>query len=183
MKKLLVTLAAVLVSVSSFAQGTLVFNNRGLANPSGSGTYNSPINGVTDPATAGAQLYIVDAGGARTAIPGTQVFRPAPNQQYFTGPITVTVPNQPPGTAGLRFVIRAWQGGTSYETSSMTGESAIFTVAGGLGGVPPTGAPITPPGLGGPGGLDPAGFTIVPEPSTIALGLLGAAALLLRRRK
>src|SRR5688500_16507395 len=109
MKKLLVTLAAVLVSVSSFAQatsGTITFNNRGLSPAQAGGTpYNAPINGVTDVASARAQLYLVSgATGSETYTPLTplQLFRPEPNEEFFVGPVSVTVDGQAPGTAGLR---------------------------------------------------------------------------------
>jgi hypothetical protein len=185
MKKLLVTLAAVLVSVSAFAQGqfgTIVFNNRNLTAPGG-GTYNAPINNVTDPANAHAQLYLVTGSGATavyTPLTPLQVFRAAPNQAFFTGPVSVEVTGQAPGTSGLNFVVRAWEGAT-FETSGNKGESPVITVAAGLGGTTAGGAIFLPPDLGGPTGLQT--FSLVPEPSVIAFGLLGAAALLYRRRK
>jgi len=185
MKKLLVTLAAVLVSVSAFAQGqfgTIVFNNRNLTAPGG-GTYNAPINGITDPANTHAQLYLVTGSGASavyTPLNPLQVFRASPNQAFFTGPVSVDVTGQAPGTSGLNFVVRAWEGAGTYDTATARGESALITVAAGLGGTTQGGAIFLPPDLGGPQGLQ--SFTI-PEPSTIAFGLLGAAALLYRRRK
>jgi hypothetical protein len=80
--------------------------------------------------------------------------------------------------------MRAWEGsaGSTYASvlaaGGKTGKSNIINV-GPLGGPDPS---------GGPDFLDPfmtgmTAFSLVPEPSTIALGLLGAAALLLRRRK
>jgi hypothetical protein len=180
MKKLLVTLAAVLISASAFAQGTIVFNNRNLTAPAG-GTYNAPITGNTVGATA--QLFLVTgAAGSETYTPLTPVntFRAAPNNAFLTGPVQVEVPGQPPGTTGVRFVVRAWQG-ASYDTATERGQSAIITVTQPLGGTPTGAPPITPPDLGGAQGLQ--SFPVVPEPSTIALGLLGAAALLYRRRK
>jgi hypothetical protein len=46
---------------------------------------------------------------------------------------------------------------------------------------PPLGGEVTPP----PNliGLTPFQFFLIPEPSVLALGVLGAATLLLRRRK
>jgi uncharacterized protein YdeI (BOF family) len=44
MKKLLVTLAAVLVSVSAFAQGSINFNNRNLTSTTGA-IYHQSVNG------------------------------------------------------------------------------------------------------------------------------------------
>jgi hypothetical protein len=72
-------------------------------------------------------------------------------------------------------------GGASYETATQfIGESAPVNIAG-LGGVnPTTGAIVPTPDLSG---LQSFNLRVVPEPSTIALGVLGAAALLYRRRK
>jgi len=184
MKKLLVTLAAVLVSVSSFAQGTITFNNRGLSPATAGGTpYNAPINNVTDPASARAALYLVTgATGSEVYTPLTplQTFRASPNQAFFVGPVSVAVDGQAPGTAGLRFVVRAWQGAANWDAAVIRGQSELITVAAGLGGTGPGGV-FLPPDLGGVNGLQ--SFALVPEPSTIALGVLGAAALLYRRRK
>jgi hypothetical protein len=56
-----------------------------------------------------------------------------------------------------------------------------------LGGVPPTGGtPITPPSLTGWGNENGSGFElnqVAPEPSTIALAVLGVGALALARRR
>jgi hypothetical protein len=173
MKKLLVTLAAVLISASSFAQGTVNFNNRNLTRPDGT-TYHAPILGNTVGATA--QLVQIGAGGAVTPLTPTHTFRAAPNNQFLTGNLIVEIPGVAAGTVGTVVRMRAWQG-ASYDAAAEKGESANITL-GALGGTPASGPPLTPPNLDG---LE--SFTVVPEPSTIALGVLGAAALLLRRRK
>jgi len=181
MKKLLVTLAAVLVSVSSFAQGTLIFNNR-------TQTGDAP---VTRPGGAGAgagitaQLYLV-SGGTLTPLTPTTTFRTTSAAAAFfvteINPFTITgiLPGQP---ATVR--MRAWETAAgSYEASIapgsqfLRGESNDVTISQ-LGGTPAGGAPIPTPSLNGLQGFALA----VPEPSTMALGVLGAAALLFRRRK
>jgi hypothetical protein len=183
-KTLFAIIAAAFVSVSSFAQGTVIFYNRGLTGPNGT-TYNAPVCGISDPATAVAQMYLV-AGpdGARTFTPLLPVntFRAFPNQQYLAGPVPVTVPGQPPGTTGLQFVVRVWQGAPSYDSAVLRGESNIFTV-GPLGGARANGQIFLPPDLGGPGGVGGLQFYLCPEPSTFVLGVLGAAISLCRRRK
>src|SRR5687768_2090221 len=98
MKKLLVTLAAVLVSVSSFAQGnfgTVTFHNRNFATPNADGQIHVPIGGVTDVASARAQLYLVENGNY-TALTPLQTFRPSPNQTFFVGAVTVPVTGKAP---------------------------------------------------------------------------------------
>ena len=182
MKKLLVTLAAVLVSVSSFAQGSLIFNNR-------TQTGDAPVTrpgGLGAGAGITAQLYLVGAGGVLTPLTPTTTFRTTSAAAAFfvteVNPFVITgiLPGQP---ATVR--MRAWETAAgSYEASVapgsafLRGESNDVLIPQ-LGGTPAGGgAPIPTPGLNGL-----QGFALVPEPSTMALGILGAAALLFRRRK
>ena len=176
MKKLLVTLAAVLVSASTFAQGTIFFNNRTSAGdvrvfaPDG-------VSGAGTLGTVNAQLFLQPAGGG-SLVPLTPAttFRTGAAASFFVNPLDVTVPGFAPGTSAT-VVFRAWQG-ADYASATIRGESAPWTIAA-LGGVNPgTGAIVPTPDLAGL-----VSFTLVPEPSTIALGVLGAAALLYRRRK
>jgi hypothetical protein len=182
MKKLLVTLAAVLVSVSTFAQGTIKFNNRL------TGQVDAPVSlpggtvGAGSLAGATAQLYLIPAGGgAPVALTPPTTFRntSAAAMFYVNEPLSgVIVPGVPAGsTANIQ--LRAWVGGSSYETATQfAGASNIIPVS--LGGTPAQGAPIPDAVLSGLQGFQ---LRAVPEPSTIALGFLGAAALLYRRRK
>jgi hypothetical protein len=181
MKKLLVTLAAVLVSVSTFAQGTIKFNNRL------TGQVDAPVSlqgvgtGAGSLPGAMAQLYYIPTTGPAVALTPATTFRNASAAAmfYVNEPLTgVIVPGVPAGsTANIQ--MRAWVGGASYETATQwVGESNIIPVS--LGGVPAQGAPIPDAVLSG---LQAFALRPVPEPSTIALGVLGAAALLYRRRK
>jgi hypothetical protein len=181
MKKLLVTLAAVLVSASTFAQGTILFNNR---TPTGDARVSRP-DGTGAGAGITAQLFLVGAGGTLTAIPGTTTFRETPAAAtFFVNPTSVSVPGVAAGTAAT-VRMRAWATSAgSYDAAiagaGLAGESNDVTISQ-LGGTPAGGgAPIPDPGLSGLQGFT---INIVPEPSTMALGLLGAAALLYRRRK
>jgi len=179
MKKLLVTLAAVLVSASTFAQGTILFNNR---TPSGDARVFRP--GGTEGAGAGitAGLFLV-SGGTATLIPGsTTTFRTTPAAAtFFVNPIQVTVQGVPVGgSATVR--MRAWETSAgSFDAArggaGLWGESNDVLVQN-LGGQIP-GEPARTDAL--LTGLQE--FTLVPEPSTMSLALLGAAALLYRRRK
>jgi len=103
------------------------------------------------------------------------------NQGFLNGaPFTVTSGVVVGGTAGF-YQMRAWTGGSSFDTATgKRGESAItgITFAGLTGGgtsLPPTDLNLH------------SSFAItsvaVPEPATIALGLFGAAGMLIRRRK
>jgi len=185
MKKLLVTLAAVLVSASTFGQGTINFNNLVTARGINAPVLRADGTGAGSGATpANAQLFLVGGtAGAKTytAIPGVLAFRtsPAAAQGYVANPGQVTVPNIAGGQQ-VTVVMRAWDG-ASYDAAAASqnlafGTSNEITLTLGNAGSPPS-VPADLVGL--------TGFTIlaVPEPSTMALGLLGAAALLYRRRK
>jgi hypothetical protein len=179
MKKLLILSACVLATAGALAQGTVNFANTpttlitslstGLGVPTGSmtvGLYYGVV-GTTDPTIM-------------TLLKTTGI---APVLGRYTGG-TVTTPATTAGGAAAVFEVRAWSGAyASYEAAvaagnSIVGRSGLVNVAvtGNPAGVPPT----APAGLGAPA------FTVanvVPEPSTIALGLLGLGALLIRRRK
>jgi hypothetical protein len=176
MKNLLGMLAAGLVSVTAFGQGTLIFNNR-------TGNVDAPVSRRIDGTGAGAgvtaQLFLVGAGGSLTPLSPTTTFRTtSAAAAYYVNQQIVAIPGVPPGgSATVR--MRAWAGATWEESINSRGESNDVLVNG-LGGIPPAGgAPITDPILTGL-----QSFAIgVPEPSTMALGLLGAAAFLCRSRK
>jgi hypothetical protein len=181
MKKLLFTLAAVIVSVSSaFAQGTVLFDNRP-ASGDAPITLEDGVTGAGGIAGIKAELDLV---GGTTAAPtytpvGTTTFRGTSGAlaKFITSVETAVAGVPAGGTATL--VVRAYNG-ADYASSTTFGQSPQFTVSG-LGGTPPTGGPALPsPDLSG---LQPFSVHTIPEPATIALGVLGAAALMLRRRK
>jgi hypothetical protein len=121
------------------------------------------------------------------------------NNRFRVTTGATTVDGVAPGnTVGL--IVRAWDatGGKSYADSTLKGKSANWTSKP-LGGIDANNNIIITPKLDGfasfslaasaAGPVGPVGPTTVPganqipEPSTIALGALGAAALVLRRRK
>lgn len=165
MKKLIIALAAVAITTSAYAQGTVQLNNRivGVVDakvllPDGSGA----AAGFT------AQLWGGPEGGTLAALTPTTTFRTGNAAGYVT-PIDVVVPNVGIGSKAT-IELRAFNG-ASFGASSIFGRSKAITVTLGGGNLPPAALQ----------GLE--GFTLVPEPSTIALGILGGAALLLIRRR
>lgn len=169
MKKTLLTLAALALAGSAYAQGTVTFstfnNTVSVSQALGGGLAGSQY-------TAGLFL----AGAAADAAPIIS----AP---FFDGLGWIQPPDNDaviPGVGvngSVSVEVRAWETGKTFATSTKTGSSGAFTV-GPLGGPNPPNLPVTSPNLD-----NMPAFTITPEPSTIALGALGVGALLLRRRK
>jgi hypothetical protein len=173
MKKLLVALAAVLVTAASYGQGQVNFNNLDALADKSKGIYRP--DGTTG-AGAGitAQLFLVGAGGVLTALTPPTTFFTDPGAEFLLNPVDVTVPNVA-GGGSATFRVQAWDTQLGSYTAALAanglrGESGDFVNKVGGGTLPPENTVFT-------------GFTMVPEPSTIALGVIGAAALLLRRRK
>lgn len=183
MKKAILLFAGILATVAVMAQGSLNFTTFQ------TGVVNAKVtDGVGGPA-AGADFWaglywgtskdslapVVLVGQTDAAKwdfgTGTKV------GYVFAGKILIK------GASGAGFIkMVAWAktGGNTYAAAlgkAKTGESNIIPVTlGDDAAVPPT----TPGSLGGPPALQ--GFAVVPEPSIIALGVLGGIALLLRRR-
>jgi len=180
MRKLAVALCLTATALTALGQGTINFATRwGASDP--------PVNAqvtLGGTAVAGAdylaQLY-VDNAGSLTAVGDPVAFSEGARAGYVSGG-EVSVPFVAPG-ANATIVMRAWAtaSGADYEEAAanpagILGESGSITIA--LGGVG------TPPGPAADLiGLQGFELQVVPEPSTIALGLLGLAALALRRRK
>lgn len=163
MKKLILAVAAVMVSVAAFAQGTVTFNNR--------------VTGVVDARVitadgagvgAGytAQLFGGPSGGALAALTPTTTFRTSSAAALgYVNAVVVEVP-------GVAAATKATLQMKVFQGASEVGASAPITITLGGGTLPPANLE----------GMQ--GFTVVPEPSTIALAAIGGAALLfLRRRK
>lgn len=187
MKKLILTAAAVLVSLSVYAQGTVNFANTTGSLVTDATLANASVNSLQ-------QIYVAlywapesDPTNLRQigAISSAPVGTPTPGRflagTRSTGPETA-------GGASAIFQVRAWElaYGSTYEAAiaapnmggrpAKRGSSNTFTATtGNPGGTPATTA-------GALTGLQ--SFAVdVPEPSVIALGVIGAGALLLLRRR
>lgn len=207
MKKTLLTVVALGFAVAAFGQGQVnlinlvsgvvrapvfgpessdptksIQGNTSIGIPAGDAQYNSSVwvagTGFT------AQLWGGPVGGTMEALSPTTTFRAATSaaQAGYLNGVTVVVPtvgyNQP-GT----FFLRAWdnKGGTitswtqvEADLTILRGESATFNL-------------ILPGATGGSAnmvGLQSFNLhTAIPEPSVIALGVLGIGALVLFRRR
>jgi hypothetical protein len=185
MKKLLLLACSMLAAVGVYAQGTVNFAN-------GAAGVNAPINvdvpgGSPAPVSTAngpwlAMLYAGPAGTLEGALTST-IVSGSPSALGTTPGYVLggarTITGIPSGTAAV-LQIRAWRSdlGGTYEAAlaaqggNYVGRSAPITVT--LGGGPTPTPNMT--------GL--ASFVIpVPEPSSIALGLLGLGAIALIRRK
>jgi hypothetical protein len=105
------------------------------------------------------------------------------------GGTAIGLPGTSTGSAGSAQVeLAAWYSGggvTSYAAAVAAGVPAGTSEVGilnGLGGSNPTGPPSFSPDLAGLG-ITSFSLTTVPEPSTIALGVIGASAFLMRLRR
>jgi hypothetical protein len=186
MKKLLITAAAVLATLNMYAQGTVNFGNG-----SASRIFVDAVGGTAASAALGyaAALYyapdgttdesaFIQLGGAATT---------------FTGGIvaggTRTAPTATPGGFGM-FQIRAWTTAyaNSYEAALLAPRTDGLNKAGKgnivrIDTANPLATPSPEPAVPLTGLTAFAVTPIVPEPSAIALGILGAGALLLLRRR
>jgi len=176
MKKLLIALAAAFIAVASYGQGQVVFANK-VGTAVDAPVFLNALNSGTGPGpTWSAQLFLVGANNSLTPLGTPTSFRAAGTgaaaiaDRYWNNQ-TVDVAVAPGANAD--FVVRAWQTAAgSYDASAGKGQSAQFTVAVGGGTLPPSNLTTLQ-----------SFAVVVPEPSVIALGALGASALLFRRRK
>lgn len=190
MRKLAIALLIACTTASAFAQGTVFFANRLSSSIFAKVTLPDGTTGLSGAAYS-AQLFAGPIGTSDNALVAVGTFLP-----FRTGAaagawsgVDVAIATVAPGAAA-RLQVRAWEasGGTSYAAAQaagvMTGISGAFDSLP-LGGPNPPAPPLLSPNI--VGNADPlnnmVGFSLVPEPSVIALGALGVVGLLLRRRK
>jgi hypothetical protein len=191
-KSLAVGLLAAGLTPAVFAQGTIDFATFNGQN-SAKGQVFQPNSTTPIGATFVGQLWDEAVGGTTlTALSAVETF----NSSGVINFGTLNDPNNAPGDQ-IDYVLRVWNsaagtdwntavgnnplGGTGSPQLTAFGQSALTKVT--LGGIDSDGNPNTVPFSNGYANfaLTP---TVTPEPATIALGGLGAAALLaLRRRK
>jgi hypothetical protein len=201
MKKYLSVLTVVAMAAcatSALGQGILTFanNNAGLikqwADASGSSTVSVPSGGgqvalFWAPANAAYTPWTASMSGAAfiAANPAWKLeaaagFNPLLAGRFNAGNLTLS-----PLTAisaGIDYVVMGWTGVAGFDAAiaagGMVNVSTKFRTAVGDGSTVPPGAPVLMSGTFTGMTLQP-----VPEPSTLALAGLGAAALLIFRRR
>lgn len=182
MKKVLSVLAALaIVGGSCFGASTAGIKLNNYDSNNGNG---SPIFYLTSGTLAGAGCFVQVLGGkdaaslAPVTVGGVSVFELSSDGSYDAG--IGIVPGVDPG-ATASFQVLAWKGSAAggFAGAAESVKSAVFTQA--------TGTIADPPAAPQPATFNfPAGLVIapvVPEPTTLALGLIGAAGLLFFRRK
>jgi hypothetical protein len=180
MKKLLLLAVLVCAATSLHAQSTVTF-----ANTSGTLIRTNNLAGNVgnvsfNPAQVTYQLLVGAPGntdaGSMTVIAST-LNSTSLAGRFFGG----TQTNSLVGPGGAMSVHVRGFIGSSWETATWTGASGVVTVTGGN---PLAVPPGTPAAIFGTGLLQGFDVVLIPEPSTIALGLLGlGAVVMLRRRK
>jgi len=166
MKKTLAVIATVMITVTGYSQGTFIFNNFDPAHGIDAKVVNLfTLQGLGAGFTA--QMLLVN-GTSTTPLLPTTTFQTGAAAGYVNVPTDpITVPGIPAGSkATLRMLAF---NGSAFSSSTIVASSRDVTITLGGGGLPP--APLI--------GLTSflTDFTTLPEPSTIALGLLGMAAL------
>jgi len=189
MKKLIPLLVLVAGTVTGFAQGLVTFeNNSAFTTPDPTGgsrlVFGDSIGGTKLVGTQyTAELYAgADAASLQPIAASLARFRSAsttqPGRWNFTtgvGGVGVVLPVDVGGTIMLQ--VKVWDnasGTVAFDSAQgLKGQSGVFSYT-----VPPVGSP---PAAYFMEGLQ--SFSLVPEPSAIALGVLGIAGLLLIRRR
>jgi len=190
MKKLIAFAAVLALPLGVFAQGTVVFANS--TSPDSRFTTNGVANGyLTGVNQFLIGLYTAPAGTTDESsfiLRITATNQTSPARGLFSGGNPAIVQGIPINTT-VAFQIRAWSfvnGGPTdtYENAgpnAYKGKSAIGSVTGG----DPLPGGSSPGALFGTGAGQVLGVNLnsVPEPSSIALGLLGLGAIALFRRR
>jgi MYXO-CTERM domain-containing protein len=174
MKKLMIAVAALMVSLSAYGQGQFVFNNR--IPPDINARFQLASEAGTTSSSLTGNAYTVQLLGGATGTPTAQLTQLA-TTDFRTGaaagyvnPLTVTVPGLAGGkSADVLLNVFAGTATTGTPLSTFGPYPVVVQEA-----------PNTPNNLA----LGTSPLIVVPEPATLALGAIGLGALLaIRRRK
>ena len=169
MKKLLVAVAVMVAAITAQAQGTISFNNF-------TGPTVTTVGGVALNNAFTAELLAGTSAASLVSIATTKYGSPAAS--FFNAGADIAIAGIAAGQQAV-IQLRVFDGASFAAATTQRGQSGTATVT--LGGSSGGGPPATSPGIAGVGAFS---LTLIPEPSTLALGLLAGAGLLaLRRRK
>jgi len=181
MKKLLLTAAAAIIALNMYGQGQGSVSFTSVGAPA-----NKKVTDETGALAGSAYSVALYWGSATetdernlTQAGATTTFQSAAPGTFFGGGRTITTPGSAVNGPVLTFQVRAWKTSTGqdYASAGIRGEGPLFQ----LKTKDLTNPLETTPNLYAAPGF--VGFQIVPEPSVIGLGLLGAGALLMLRRR
>jgi len=204
-KQLLAVISSVALiagGTSAFGQAQVVFANNGstllsISNQTThvsslmfgpAGTFDIGLYMGASGATDISQMQLVDLATSPNA----------PTSSFFTAGSfsggTVATPGNVANTINFQagtqyaFIVAAWSAadGSTYAAALASGDANGYTGLSALGFVTPLAPPSGAPNTFGTAAGQVGGFTLVtpvPEPTTLALGGLGAAALLMFRRR
>ena len=166
MKKIVLLFASTLIATSAFAQGTINFTNMKPSKQIITDAAGAKVEG------GWAQLYAGKTADSLAAVGSPVAFYTGTKAGYFKGGVVDAGFNG----AGF-FQVAAWKGADSYAAATESGMSNVI-------GLTPGDSTASPPGLPADlAGLEAFSLTVIPEPGTIALAVLGLAAFFVRRRK
>ncbi len=195
MKKILITAALVGFASFAFGQGQLNWNNSALTKITVDGVDMPANNPVSTATTFNFGLFVAPAGTAaptgiddpnwQTVAAYAQNSTAAAGAGRLQNPGTATINGFAAGTS-IAFVVVGWQTsvvGAADWASAKPGLTWLGVSA--LGSASLGGGPIPLPSAFGsnPGQVGGFNITAVPEPSSIVLAGLGAASLLMFRRR
>lgn len=204
MKKILLTSLLAVAAIASFAQGSISVGNGitatrfpiygpQVADPStqvvGNGNFSAPTGSTvfTGGLLSGTRYAIEFWAGPASAtdfgglsLITTTTFRTAATATALPNGLTTTILATIPGVAAdaqAKLAVRVWdtQSGATYANASVRGQGALFLSA------PLGGGLTTPPNWVGQSFSLTS--SVVPEPTSMALAGLGAASLLIFRRR
>ena len=169
MKMLTAYITLLLGKFAAQGQGYVAFNN----------TLNAPFGGVmfASPASqAGftAQLLVGSSPETLMIIASTSTWV---DSSHFDGGV-VALPNGNPGGSAKLFVVRVFDGGSYESAATQRGQTSPSSFV-------PKATPDIAPSPGNSSGilsfLGPLRLTLVPEPSTLALGVIASVVFLTRK--
>ena len=200
MKKICLLAALLVLPAVAFAQGRVNFANAGFAintNFTSVGGTIGPANFARTPLRVG--LFVGGAGEVNPANlllainnvgggPAWATNQSAPFSGLFNGGNNFEIQGNA-GTA-ISFQIRAWSSAFltfgEAQTAWLAGTPGVVIGSSSIGGITPATGAAPTPNLFGAGASQIGAFQVIPgipEPSSIALGLLGLGAIALFRRK